>query len=95
MLTQFLYFKLRYVTRRLGISPGIDAIVEKYAKHDIHPDISTDGYKYGIHCYRLHVCYKDNNEWIEEDIGCYMKWSRAFHEFIKYAEFILKERSKK
>jgi len=63
----------------------IPDIIEKYAEEEILIEVIADGYKLndiGL-CWRGYFYYKKNNEWIEEDCGCYLKWKDAFKSVVK------------
>lgn len=62
-------------------------VIHRFAKNNIHIEVLCDAYKLNMSvCYRGYVTYKEGDNWIAEDMGCFGDdWDKAFNESVKYA----------
>ena len=73
---------------------SISELIEHYSQHNIYIEILCHAYKLNINVsYRGSVTWKENDKWLNDDVGCYNDWQTAFNKSIDFADELLNKRN--
>jgi len=78
-----------YLERVKRFKMNIPETIEHYASKNIYIEIVCDAYQLNLPvCYRSCLTWKKDDEWVEDDCGCFREWKRAFDEAVELAEML-------
>ena len=79
--------QIETINTRLNVPDLLDipALIRTYSDKGFFIEVLADGYKLDIGiCWRGYVHWKQNEEWVEEDCGCFTEWLDAFNSSVNF-----------